>query len=44
VTVLTAPSSTATIDLPEDLVERYEQAGWVRAEKPKTGPRKPAEK
>lgn len=39
-TVLTSPSSTATIDLPEELVERYEQAGWVRAEKPKTAAKK----
>lgn len=34
-TVLNAPDSTATIDLPEELVERYEQAGWTKVEKPK---------
>lgn len=39
-TVLTAPDSTATIDLPEELVERYEQAGWVQVEKPKTSAKK----
>jgi hypothetical protein len=32
---LTAPNSTAVIDVPDELVERYTAAGWV-AEKPKT--------
>jgi hypothetical protein len=31
---LTAPNSTAVIDVPDELVERYTAAGWV-AEKPK---------
>ena len=31
---LTSPSSTAVIDVPDELVERYTAAGWV-AEKPK---------
>jgi hypothetical protein len=35
VTVLTTPTSSATIDLPEDLVKRYEAAGWTQVEKPK---------
>jgi hypothetical protein len=35
VTVLNAPNSTATVDVPQELVERYEAAGWTQAEKPK---------
>ena len=35
---LTSPSSTAVIDVPDELVERYTVAGWV-AEKPKATPR-----
>jgi hypothetical protein len=35
---LTSPSSTAVIDVPDELVERYTAAGWV-AEKPKATPR-----
>ena len=31
---LTAPNSTAVIDVPDELVERYTVAGWT-AEKPK---------
>lgn len=34
-TALNTPNSTATVDVPEELVERYEQAGWTRVEKPK---------
>ena len=34
-TRLTSPSSTAVIDVPDELAERYTAAGWV-AEKPKT--------
>lgn len=35
---LTSSSSTAVIDVPDELVERYTAAGWV-AEKPKATPR-----
>jgi hypothetical protein len=35
VTRLTLPNSTATVDVPKELVERYEKAGWTQAEKPK---------
>lgn len=31
---LTSPTSTAVIDVPDELVGRYEAAGW-KAEKPK---------
>jgi hypothetical protein len=31
---LVSPSSTAVIDVPDELVERYTAAGWA-AEKPK---------
>ncbi|MFJ4997114.1 hypothetical protein ACIP5T_03110 [Microbacterium sp. NPDC088619] len=34
-TALNLPDSTATVDVPEELVERYEKAGWMRVEKPK---------
>lgn len=39
-TVMTAPNSDATIDLPEELIERYEAAGWTRVEQPKTTAKK----
>jgi hypothetical protein len=35
---LTSPSSTAVIDVPDELVERYTVAGWA-AEKPKPAPK-----
>ena len=35
---LTAPNSTAVIDVPDELVERYTVAGWT-AEKPKRSAR-----
>lgn len=38
-TVLNSPNSTATIDVPEELVERYEAAGYTHAEKPKATPK-----
>lgn len=40
---LTSPSSTAVIDVPDELAERYTAAGWV-AEKPKREPAKAAPK
>lgn len=43
-TRLNLPHSTATVDVPEELVERYEQAGWVQGEKPKRQAKKSDEK
>ena len=40
---LTSPSSTAVIDVPDELVERYTAAGWV-AEKPKATTRATAKR
>lgn len=40
---LTTATSTAVIDVPDELVARYEAGGWVSVEKQKPT-RKPAEK
>lgn len=40
---LTSPSSTAVIDVPDELAERYTAAGWV-AEKPKAAPKSSAKR
>jgi hypothetical protein len=40
---LTSPSSTAVIDVPDELVERYTAAGWT-AEKPKAASRASAKR
>jgi len=40
---LTSPSSTAVVDVPDELVDRYTAAGW-KAEKPKATPRAAAPK
>ena len=40
---LTAPNSTAVINVPDELVERYTVAGWV-AEKPKAAPKTAAKR
>lgn len=40
---LTSPSSTAVIDVPNELVERYTSAGWS-AEKPKAAPKATAKR
>lgn len=42
-TVLSAPNSTAKADVPEELVARFEAAGWVRVNKPKPTRKKAAE-
>lgn len=36
--VLTPPFSTAAVDVPEGLVDRYVEAGWKRVEPEKRGP------
>lgn len=43
-TILNAPNSTATVDVPKELVERYEAAGWTQVEKPKRQVKKSDEK
>ena len=44
-TVLTAPDSTATIDIQDDdTVKRFEQAGWTQVETPKRPTKKADEK
>ncbi|MBM7847466.1 hypothetical protein JOE65_000694 [Arthrobacter roseus] len=32
---LKAPNSTAVVDVPDELVGRYEAAGWVAVKEPK---------
>lgn len=40
---LTPPFSTATVDVPDGLVDRYVEAGWKRLDPPaqKRGPGRP---